>query len=143
MQYNLLLMLNDSYMKFAIIFMNSLYKNVKKSRINKIIVNNIGLSDENKNILLNRYNKIEIFDTQKNLGFSKIHSKEWLEALTMKTKTLLKVIENEEHIPIVLIDSDMLVLKDFHKFIDLDYDIQICKCKKPYRRGDLEIKQLD
>lgn len=143
MQYNLLLMLNDSYMKFAIIFLNSLYKNVKKSRINKIIVNNIGLSDENKNILLERYHKIEIFDTQKNLGFSKIHSKEWLEALTMKTKTLLKVIENEEHIPIVLIDSDMLVLKDFHKFIDLEYDIQICKCKKPYRRGDLEIKQLD
>ena len=71
MQYNLLLMLNDSYMKYAIIFMNSLYKNVKKSRINKIIVNNIGLSDENKNILLKRYNKIEIFDTQKKSRFFK------------------------------------------------------------------------
>ena len=143
MQYNLLLMLNDSYMKFAIIFLNSLYKNVKMSRINKIIINNIGLNEDNKNILLKRYNKIHIFDTKKNLGFSKVHSKEWLEALTMKTKTLLKVIEDDNNIPVILIDSDMLVLKDFHKFIDTEYDIQICKCKNPYRRGDLDIKQLD
>lgn len=143
MQYNLLLMLNDSYMKFAIIFLNSLNKNTKMSRINKIIINNIGLNESNKNLLKSKYKKIEFFDTQKNLGFSKVHSKEWLEALTMKTKTLLKVIQDNNNLPIILIDSDMLVVKDIHKFIDLKYDMQICKCKNPYRRGDLEIKQLD
>jgi hypothetical protein len=143
MKYNLLLMLNDSYMNFAIIFLNSLYKNTKISRINNIIINNIGLSDKNKDILSKKYNKIVFFDTQKNLGFTKIHSKEWLDALTMKTKTLLKVIQEYNNIPIILIDSDMLVLRDFHKFIDTTYDLQICKCKNPYRRKDLEIKQLD
>ena len=143
MKYNILLMLNDSYINFGLIFLNSLYKNNNINNIDKIIINNIGLTNENKNLLLKKFNKIEFFESNKNINVHKVHSQEWLEALTMKTKILLEIIKNKTNLPIVLIDSDMLILKNFDIFIDTKYDIQICKCKNPYSRNDLPIKKLD
>jgi hypothetical protein len=143
MKYNILLMLNDSYIKFGLIFLNSLYKNTNINKIDKIIINNVGLNNENKNLLLKKFNKIEFFESNKNIIVEKIHSEEWLEVLTMKTKTLLEIIKNKTNLPIILIDSDMLILKDFDMFIDTKYDIQICKRKNPTSRADLPIKKLD
>ena len=143
MKYNILLMLNDSYFNFGLIFLNSLHENTNTQNINKIIINNIGISDKNKDLLLKKFSKIEFFDTNKNIQVSNVHSNEWLDALTMKTKTLLNIVTNNENLPIILIDSDMLVIKDFDKFIDKKYDIQICKRIKPSKRKDLPIKKLD
>ena len=66
-QYNLLIMLNDPYVKLATLFFNSLYKNTNINNLNKIIVNNIGLSNENKKKLIKKYSKIEFYETNKNI----------------------------------------------------------------------------
>ena len=143
MKYNLLLMLNDEYVRFGIIFLNSLYINANMENIHFIYINNIGLSEENIKNICGRYPKVKLFHTNKMIGFTHIHSNEWLESLTMKTKTLYTLIQQDENIPMVLIDSDMLIIGDFSHVIDLAYDIQICKCNDPYERNDLDIKQLD
>ena len=128
MKYNLLIMLNDPYFKLATLFLNSFIKNSNISKVNKVIVNNIGLSNENKNLLKQKYKNIniEFYETNKKFGFSKMHSAEWLESLTYKTKSLLEIIKKENNLPIIMIDTDMLVLKDFSHFINSDYDIQVC-----------------
>jgi len=136
-QYSLLLMLNDAYIKLATLFLNSLHLNADLSKIKKIIINNIGISNANKSMLKEKYPKIEFYETNKSFGFSKMHSKEWLESLTYKTKSLRNVIQDETNLPLIMIDSDMLVLKDFHHFIDKDKDIQVCKREVPNKRGDL------
>ena len=135
-------MLNDSYFKFGLIFLNSLYKNTNIDYINKIIINNIGLSENNKELLINKFDKIKFFETNKNIIVDEVHSEEWLEALTMKTKILLEVIKDKENLPLVLMDSDMLILKNFNKFIKPKYDIQICKLKTPGYRDDLSFKKI-
>ena len=78
MKYNLLIMLNDPYFKLATLFLNSFIKNSNISKVNKVIVNNIGLSNENKNLLKQKYKNIniEFYETNKKFGFSKMHSAE-------------------------------------------------------------------
>ena len=137
--YNLLIMLNDPYMKLAILFLNSLHKNTDLNNLNKIIINNIGLSDENKKKLKKKYKKIEFYETNQNFGFSKMHSDEWLESLTYKTKSLLKIIKNNDNLPLIMIDTDMLVLKDFNKFIDKKFDLQVCKREFESPRRDINL----
>lgn len=130
-------MLNDSYIKLGKIFLNSLHQNTDTSYLNKIIINNIGLNNENKNYLSQKFSKINFFESNVDINVKKVHDRGWLKALTMKTKTLRKIIENKDNLPIILIDSDMLVLKDFHRFIDSKYDIQICKLNNKGERQDL------
>ena len=141
MKYNLLIMLNDPYFKLATLFLNSFIKNSNISKVNKVIVNNIGLSNENKNLLKQKYKNIniEFYETNKKFGFSKMHSAEWLESLTYKTKSLLEIIKKENNLPIIMIDTDMLVLKDFSHFINSDYDIQVCKREFESARNDIQL----
>lgn len=141
-KYNILIMLNDSYIKFGIIFLNSLYKNTNIKNLNKIIINDIGLCDSNKHMLHKYFNKIVYYESNKNIQVNKVHSDKWLQALTMKTKGLRKIIEKDENIPVILMDTDMIILRDFDKFIDNTYDIQICKRRKITNRWDLPIKKL-
>ena len=138
-QYNLLIMLNDPYIKLATILLNSLYKNTNIDNLNKIIINNIGLSTENKKKLKSKFSKIEFYETQKQFGFSKMHSEEWLESLTYKTKSLLEIIKKNDNLPLIMIDSDMLVIKDFNKFINTNYDIQVCKREFESSRRDIDM----
>lgn len=138
-KYNLLIMLNDPYIKLATLFLNSLHKNTDLNNLNKIIINNIGLSEKNKILLKNKYNKIEFYNTNKNFGFTKMHSDEWLESLTYKTKSLLEIIKNNDNLPIIMIDTDMLVLKDFNQFINKNFDIQVCKREFESPRKDINL----
>ena len=147
MKHNLLIMLNDPYFKLATLFLNSFIKNSDISKVNKIIINNIGLSNINKNLLKQKYTNtdsktninIEFYETNKKFGFSKMHSAEWLESLTYKTKSLLEIIKKENNLPIIMIDTDMLVLKDFSHFINSDYDIQVCKREFESARNDIQL----
>ena len=68
-----------------------------------------------------------------------MHSEEWLESLTYKTKSLLQIVKNENNLPIIMIDSDMLVLKDFSHFINNEYDIQVCRREFESARKDINI----
>lgn len=139
MKYNLLIMVNNDYMNFAIICLNSLYKNTNIDNIHNIIINDIGLSDENKNYLKNKYSKIEFYNSNFKGIFTEMHSNEWLECLTYKTKILLEIIKNDFHLPIVMLDSDTIILEDFSSVIDNKYDIQVCKREKKSHRPDLNM----
>ena len=141
-QYNILIMLNDSYYKFGCIFLNSLYANVDLSKINYIFVNNIGLSESNKIILQSKYDKIRFIETNVSISTNAVHSKEWISALTMKTKTLYSLLQTIDNLPIILMDTDMFVLRDFTELLDDTYDIQVCKRETPSIRNDLPIKQM-
>ena len=141
-KYNILIMLNDSYYKFGCIFLNSLYANVDLSKLNYIFVNNIGLSESNKIVLQSKYDKIRFIETNVAISTNAVHSKEWLSALTMKTKTLYSLLQSIDNLPIVLMDTDMLVLRDFTDLLNDTYDIQVCKRETPSIRNDLPIKQM-
>lgn len=138
-KYNLLILVNDPYMNLALIFLNSLHQNTNMSNIGKIFVKDIGMSAENEDMLVANYPKIEILDGHHNYGFTKVHSKQWLDSLTQKTKTLLEITQNQSNLPLVMIDTDMVVMEDFDHLIDKKYDLQVCKRKFPSPRRDLDL----
>lgn len=128
--YNILVMLNEEFTNFGRTFLNSLHSNTDISKINKIFINNIGISEQFKNEIQIKYSKIQIIETDICINPKKIHSKEWVQSLTFKTRTLKELINNEENIPLVMMDADLLILEDFSDLIDNSYDIQICKREK-------------
>jgi len=105
-------------------------------KIKKIFIADLGLRKEHREIINNLCDKIEIINTNINTGNSnKIFSKIWIDSVSQKTVILNSLIK-AGHTPVIMIDSDTLILEDFSDTIDLNYDIQICKRSKSYIRPD-------
>ena len=130
-RYNIFFLLNDKYLQFGKILVNSIYNNCNLNKINKILIVDIGLSNKTLDYL-NKYDKIHIikYETKQNLNKGNIvHSKEWKTAVSIKTKSLLQQVKIMKH-PIVMIDVDCVVIEDFSDSIDKKYDIQVSKREK-------------
>lgn len=134
--YNILIMLDESYIKLGLLFLNSLYKNCNLGKIKTIYVGDLGLSDNSKSLLKYYYDKISIINSLIKLNSTHIHSNNWVKAVSQKTKTLLKLVQNIKE-SIVLLDVDMIIMDDFYKQIDRNYDLQVCKREKPSFRHSL------
>jgi len=134
--YNLLLLANDTYFKLLNICVKSILSECDLNNINKIYIADLGLRKEYKVILAKQNDKIEILDTDTCTGDSKeLYSEDWIEAVSQKTAILLKLVQ-ENLSPIIMLDSDTIILKDFSDVIDHNYDIQVCKRAFPLRRKD-------
>jgi len=134
--YNILLLANNPYFKLLHICVKSICAVCDIQKIGKIYIADLGLRQEYREILIKLNGKIEIIDTNTNTGNSKkLYSKDWIDSVSQKTAILLTLIKND-HTPIVMLDSDTIITEDFSDFIDLNYDIQICKRASPVRRKD-------
>ena len=138
--YSILVVINDKYFDLCKIFINSIYKNCDLTKINSIIIGDIGISNKNKEYFQN-YNLTKIVSffsdiNTNNGGFT--HSNEWKKSVTFKTKFLLDQIINLED-SLILIDVDCVILEDFYDLINKKYDIQISKREIPSPRPDLNL----
>ena len=136
LKYSILLLANNTYFKLLHICVKSIYASCIMERICKIYIADLGLQREHLEILINLGEKIEIINTDKNIGDSKkLFTKEWVDAVSQKT-TILHMIVKNKCIPIIMLDSDTIVMEDFSDVIDLNYDIQVCKRCVPMLRKD-------
>ena len=105
-------------------------------KINKIFIADLGLYKNHLDILYNLGEKIDIINTKANIGDSKkLFTKEWIDAVSKKTAILHMLIKNN-CTPIIMLDSDTIVISDFSDVIDPNYDIQVCKRAIPLLRKD-------
>jgi len=136
MKYNILLLANNTYFKLLQICLKSILSVCDIDKIDKIFVADLGLKSEYLEFLNNIDSKVEIIDTKVRTGNSKkIFSREWIESVSQKTFILRMLVENN-NLPIVMIDSDTLVINDFSNVINTKYDVQICKRATPLLRKD-------
>lgn len=122
--YNIFTTLNSGYYKFGQIFINSLYKNINLNKVNKIYIADTGLNLNHKKYLMS-FDKVEIINTNTFTEDTSLWSKDWLDNVSLKTKTLKQLCTSED-LPIIMIDVDCMFVKDFFDLIDLNYDLQIC-----------------
>lgn len=122
MNYSVFTTANKSYYPFLDVFTNSLTTNCKN--VQRIYVADSGLGEYKKAIL--KKDKVSILETDCTDEYSGVHSVGWVKATQMKTTTLNKLfhIIDFKH-PVVMIDSDVCVLKDIEPLIDHEYDIQV------------------
>jgi hypothetical protein len=105
-------------------------------KLEKIFIADLGLSSENRETIMNISTKIEIINTEKNIeSTNELFSKGWIDAVTQKTSTLQMLVD-AGHTPIIMLDSDTLIIEDFSEVINPDCDIQVCKRTNPIYRSD-------
>lgn len=126
MKYSVFTVLNSAYMKFGKIWINSFHDKIDVNNIKTIYIGDTGLNNNDKEYL-RKFDKVEILETNisdKNSEF-KMWDGKWHNSVSQKTKIFRKLIRTRD-LPIVMLDADLLFLKDFSSLIDVSYDIQIC-----------------
>ena len=74
---------------------------------------------------LYKSDKIIYLNSGEKEAYSGVHSWGWYNNTSQKTKFLYQLLSAEEiNDPIILIDSDVLILSDISKLIDTNYDMQ-------------------
>lgn len=116
---------NYDYFDFAEVFVSSLKENYPDEKLNKIIINDLGLSEGQRIKLQEIYDKVEYIKTSEEIRTESPHTEEWRKVINQKTIGLEKICI-EENYPILMVDSDMQVLKDFSDEIFSECDIQAC-----------------
>ncbi len=123
MKYNIFTVCNKAYFPFLSVFMNSLFRKCDTSKIGSVFIADIEISAFRK--FLPPSDKIKFLDTSIKDAFSGVHSDGWYKATQQKTEllgwVLSQVPENE---PVLLMDSDLVVLSDFFDLIDPRYAMQ-------------------
>lgn len=122
MKYSVFTTANKSYYPFLDVFTSSLLSN--STNLEKIYIADTGLGKYKNHI--SSKGKIVILETNSIDEYAGVHSDGWVKATQMKTKILNKLINelNFDH-SIIMIDSDVCVLKDFQPIIAPYYDIQV------------------
>jgi len=118
---------NYDYFHFVKVFISSIRDNFPNEKLNKIVVNDLGLSDKQRIELRKCHRKLEYIKTkEEGIRVEGSHTEPWRNVINEKTVGLERLCK-EENYPILMIDSDMYATKDFSDEIFYGCDIQVCK----------------
>lgn len=121
MKYNLITSANFSYFPFLDILINSARQHCKN--LETIYVIDCGLGSSRA--MVETYSGVKIIDTDLVDNFSGVHSDGWRNATRSKTLGLIKLYDQYDMSdPLILIDSDVVIVKDLQQAIDTKFDIQ-------------------
>ena len=129
--YNIYTVLSGNYYKFGLYFLYSLYDVCDIDRINNIFIVNSGLSLGQRKTIKHVFDKVKFIKADKtvkyvnpfvNNNFDETSLK-WLSTINLKTIHFRKLLLKRKLVPIFMIDSDMLFLKDIGELINDDFDI--------------------
>ena len=128
MKYSLFTTANKSYYPFLDILTTSALENCEN--LQHIYVGDSGLDDfihpisKKDSVITLRPAHDEVIDEE----FAGVHSKGWVAATQLKTRMLQRLLHmvDFDH-SLILIDSDVCVLKDLSEYIDTQYDMQFTR----------------
>jgi hypothetical protein len=122
MKYSIFTTANKSYYPFLDIFISSAIKQC--NNLQNIYIADSGL--EKYREFISNKKKINFIDTDCVDEYRGVHSEGWVKATQMKTKSLHALLhKNDFDHSVIMIDSDVCILKDLESIIDLEYDIQV------------------
>jgi hypothetical protein len=125
MQYNIMMVITKEYNIFGKLLLNSIFENVNFENVDKIYVfcdNFESIYDEK--LLINE--KFIFCSINKNIKSNKLHDIGWQKSVGLKTYYLNKLVE-KNITPVIMLDCDMIVKRDFYPLVDFRNDISVCK----------------
>lgn len=126
MKLTIYIAVNEEYLDFAKVFLYSLRENFPEEKLKKIIINDLGLTPEQRAELVGFHSKIQYISTvEEKILSEEIHSEDWRLAISHKTEGLYYTCK-EENYPILMIDADTYIMEDFSKEIFYGCDVQVC-----------------
>ena len=125
MNHSIYTVLNSSYMTFGKIFIKS-YLTHNLHNCNYIFILDAGLSKHDLQ-WLSSIDQVKIINSNINTSFKNGNtSEEWTTTVVAKTLGIYELLKSYDVSPILMIDSDCLVLGDLSTLIDTNYHMQIC-----------------
>ena len=117
--------LNSAYMTFGKIFIKSYFEH-NYDDCNYFFILDAGLNDVDKKYL-ETFDKVQIIGSNVSTSFQNGNtSEDWTTTVVAKTYGLREIILNYKNLmPLVMIDSDCLVLQNLSPLIDKTKDLQI------------------
>ena len=125
MRHSIYTVLNSAYMTFGKIFIQS-YFEYNLDKCDYFFILDAGL---NKNDIdwLEQFDKVQIISSDVDTKFENGNtSADWTTTVVAKTYGLREILKTYDVTPIVMIDSDCLILQEISSLIDTKMDIQIC-----------------
>lgn len=126
MKYNILTTSDGTYFPFLKILINSIFDVCDLTKINSIYIIDNGLEVDHINYLSSKSDIIKFIKTGNQTSFNGgIWGVDWQTNVKSKTVQLYSLVEKLQE-PVLLLDSDMLVIKDIYPMLELKGDIQVC-----------------
>ena len=132
--------LNEAYYALGTVWLKSLMEKMDE-KIKKIYIADVGVSEETKDKILKISDKIEFLKTTTHSVPQRIHDNDWKNAVSEKTRQLLKLCEKDNY-PLVMMDADKCILESFDEAIYKDCDLQVCEVAeedKPHNQDGYDI----
>ena len=95
-------------------------------KIDKIFIYDLGLIKKHKKYFLDLSDKIQVFDSHEIIRPKNTYDKNWEKAVSKRTEGLIKICKKETY-PIVMMDSDTMIVKDISDEIYEDCNFQLCE----------------
>ena len=125
MKHSVYTVLNSAYMTFGKIFIKSYFEH-NIDDCDYLFILDAGLEQKDIN-WLNQFEKVHIIGSDVNTTFKDGNtSADWTKTVVAKTYGLREIIKEYDVTPIIMIDSDCLVLQKLSPLIDMEKDLQIC-----------------
>lgn len=127
MRHSVYTVLNSAYMTFGKIFVRS-YLEHNLDNCEHLFILDAGLSTDDI-VWLSKHSegKVKIITSDINTTFRNGNtSEDWTKTVVAKTYGLREILNVYNTTPIVMIDSDCLILDKISSLIDIEKDIQIC-----------------
>ena len=129
MKLTIYLTANQEYIDFVKVLLYSFRENFPEKKLKKIIINDLGFSFEQRVVLKKMHPLVEFISTTKTkVNANEVWGEGWRLAISHKTDGLFSIC-NEENYPILMLDCDTFVLKDFSDEIFHGCDVQVCRQK--------------
>jgi len=125
MKYNIFFSLNSSYFPYGKMFIRSLYEVLDLSKVDKVIIADTGLTEEQKDFFLS-FDRVELLETNLKADFDDggTWGKGWQSVVTSKAKNLHRALI-KYNTTTVMVDADCIFTQDVAGIIS-DQDIQLC-----------------
>ncbi len=118
--------LNSAYMTFGKIFIKSYFEH---NNCEHFFILDAGLNKSDKKYL-ETFNKVQIIGSDVSTSFKNGNtSEDWTKTVVAKTFGLREILKTYDVTPLIMIDSDCLVLQNLSSLIDKTKDLQICHRK--------------
>jgi len=96
------------------------------TKISDIIVVDTGLTEQQVEEIKSKTTQVRFIHTEKKTNFKGgIWGEDWQENVKGKTEYLAKVVKELKE-PVLMLDSDMMVLRDLYVLLEKGGDIQVC-----------------
>ena len=123
---------NSEYMDFAIIFFKSLIKIKDYKKLKRIYLIDHGLTRGQKKLILSISKKVFFINMfVPKIKFSRVHTDQWRQIISYKTKIFLKLLKIGFG-PLIYIDIDSYINKNFLHLLNFEnIDFIVCKRLNP------------